>query len=227
VTDKPHDAAADLLIKEVDEELRQEQLAKAWKRHAPLIGGAAVALLAGAIGWQVWTTWQARKSEAASASLDAAVALIEQGRRDDAAQTLGQLAADGTHGYRLIATLRLADLRQQQGDLEEAARLYRRLADDESLDRLYRDMAQIRLAYLTLDSADPTALDRLVEPLAAESSPWRHSAREIQALAALRRGDAPRAQDLLARLAEDAAAPRDLRARAADLLAANGRPGRG
>jgi hypothetical protein len=226
VTDKPQDAAADLLIKEVDEDLRQEKLAKAWKRHGPLFTGAAVALVLAVAGWQAWNAWDGRQRQAASARLDDAVGLIEQGRLDEAADALTLLAAEGTSGYRLIASLRLADLRQQQGNVDEAVRLYRRLADDESLDHLNRDMVRIRLGYLTLDSADPAAIDRAIEPLAAESSPWRHSAREIQALVALRRGDAVRANELFSGLAEDTAAPRDLRLRAAEMLAATGRADR-
>ena len=65
-----------------------------------------------------------------------------------------------------------------------------------------------------------------MEPLAQESSSWRHSAREIQALVALRRGDAARAGDLFAKIAEDAAAPQGLRARAAEMMAASGQRAR-
>ena len=135
---------------------------------------------------------------------------------------LGKLQAEGAKGYRVLAALRLADLKQQQGDFAGAATLYQGLASDSSVDRVYRDMASIRAAYLTLDSADPAAVDKAMEPLALESSSWRHSAREIQALSALRRGDAARAADLFAKIAEDAAAPQGLRTRAAEMMAVTG-----
>ena len=227
MTDKRDDAAADLLIREVDEDLRRDRLNSLWKRHGSAVIGGAVALVLSVAAWQAWNAWDLRQRRDSSARLDAATTLVEQGKADQAAEGLTQLSQDGTRGYRLLARLRLADLRQQQGDLPEAIRLYRALAEDGAADGAYRDMARIRLGYLELDSADPTALEAQIAPLAVESSPWRHSAREIQALLALRKGESGRAADLFARLAEDTAAPRDLRGRAAEMLAATGRPDRG
>lgn len=222
MTDKHDDAAADLLIQEVDEDLRHEQMNKLWKKHSSLLTAAAVAVVLAVAAYQGWSAWDTRQRQAASLRYAEADSLLEQGKKDEAAEVLGKLEGEGTKGYRLLARLRLADLRQQQGDAAGAAALYQALAADSGLDQVYRDMASIRAAYLTLDSADPVALDKAMEPLAQESSSWRHSAREIQALAALRRGDTARAGDLFAKIAEDAAAPQGVRARAAEMMAATG-----
>lgn len=220
------DAATDLLIKEVDEDLRQEQLARLWQRHGGLVAGFAVLVVLAVAGWQVWNNWDQKQRKAASQSYAQAAALQEQGRKDEAAEVLTRLSVEGAKGYRLLAGLRLADMKQQAGEFAEAAKLYQRIAADSSVDQVYRDMATIRAGYLTVDSADPVALDKALEPLAAESSSWRHSAREIQALLALRRGDAARAGDLFAKIAEDAAAPQGVRGRAAEMLAATAPRGR-
>ena len=222
MTDKHDDAAADLLIQEVDEDLRHEQMNKLWKKHSSLLTAAAVAVVLAVAAYQGWSAWDAKQRQAASLRYAEADSLLEQGKKDEAAEVLGKLQGEGTKGYRLLARLRLADLRQQQGDAAGAAVLYQALAADSGVDQVYRDMASIRAAYLTLDSADPVALDKAMEPLAQESSSWRHSAREIQALAALRRGDTARAGDLFAKIAEDAAAPQGVRARAAEMMAATG-----
>ncbi|OAN42971.1 hypothetical protein A6A04_09710 [Paramagnetospirillum marisnigri] len=223
---KPDDAATELLIKEVDEDLRQEQMQKLWQRYGSLFTGGAVAVVLAVAAWQGWNSWDLKQRQASSLRYAEAINLIEQGRKDEAAESLAQIKLDGTKGYRILAELRIADLKQQQGDLAGAAALYQRLAADSSVDKSYRDMATIRAAYLTVDTADAAVLDKSLEPLAVESSAWRHSAREIQALAALRRGDDARAVDLFAKIAEDAAAPQGLRARAAEMLAAAGRPAR-
>ncbi len=220
--DNKEDAATELLIKEVDEDLRQEQLAQLWKRHGGLLAAAAVAIVLAVAGWQGWNSWDSKQRQASSLRFAEASALLEQGKKDEAAEALGRLAVVGTKGYRVLADLRLADLRQSTGDVAGAVAIYQRLSTDSSVDRIYRDMAGIRAGYLTLDSADPAALDKSMEPLAAESSSWRHSAREIQALAAMRRGDTARAADLFSRIAEDAAAPQGVRARAAEMLAVTG-----
>ncbi|RAU20906.1 hypothetical protein CU669_15845 [Paramagnetospirillum kuznetsovii] len=220
MTDKTDDAATDLLIKEVDEDLRQEQLEQTWKKYGSLITGGAVAIVLAVAGWQGWTSYDLKQRQASSLRYAEAAGLAEQGRKDEATETLEKLKSDGTKGYRALADMRLADLKQQAGDFLGAAALYQRLAADSGVDKVYRDMATIRAAYLVVDTADPAALDKSLEPLAAESSSWRHSAREIQALTALKRGDDARAADLFAKIAEDAAAPQGLRTRAAEMLAA-------
>jgi hypothetical protein len=222
LTDKPEDAQADLLIKEVDEDLRQEQLEKLWKRHGSAIVALAVAVVLAVAGWQGWRSWETKQRVASSQRFTEAVKLIEQGKRDDAGAQLQALAADGTKGYRLLARLKQAELRQQAGDAAGAATIYAAVAADSGVDRVYRDMAEIKAAYLRLDGNDPAAVEKAVEPLAVETNAWRHSAREIMALAAVKRGDTAKAADLFRKLAEDAAAPQGLRARAAEMLAATG-----
>lgn len=221
------DAAADLLIREVDEDLRQEQLANLWKRHGIVVVGLGVAAVLAVAGWQGWRAWDGQQRKESSQRFHEVATLIEQGKRDQAADELGRLAVDGARGYRLLANLRLADLRQQQGDLVAAAAIYRAVAADSSAEAVYRDMAAIRAGYLTLDSTDPAQLDKMMEPLAVESSSWRHSARELQALAALRRGDKARAAELFGRLSEDAAAPEGMRTRAVEMLAVTRQASRG
>ncbi|CUW39035.1 conserved protein of unknown function(Uncharacterised domain UPF0070, N-terminal,21-63) [Magnetospirillum sp. XM-1] len=226
MTEKHDDAAADLLIKEVDEDLRQDELNRLWKKHGGLLTAAAVALVLSVAGWQGWQGWDAKQRQAASSRYSETSALVEQGKKDEASEVLAKLAAEGPKGYRLLAELRRADMAQQAGDFAGAAALYSKIAADSGVDKVYRDMSAIRAAYLVLDTSDPAAVEKSVEPLAVEASSWRHSAREILALAALKRGDAARAADLLAKIAEDAAAPQGLRTRAAELLAATGQRAR-
>jgi hypothetical protein len=227
VTKKTDDAASDLLIKEVDEELRQDQLNALWKRHGNLIVGAAVALVLGVAGWQSWTAWQTKQQQAASAQYSQAQRLLEQNKAAEANAVLGKVAAEGTAGYRMLATMEQAGQRLKAGDAAAAVALYDALAADSGVDELYRDLARLKAAYLKLDGGDAAAIAKSVEALVAESSPWRHSAREIQALAALKQGDTAKAGDLYRKLAEDPAAPQGIRSRAAEMAAATGGKAKG
>lgn len=221
MTKPTDDAATDLLIKEVDEDLRQERLESLWKRYGGLFVGASVLVVAAVAGAQGWNAWDAKQRQQSSVHFDEATRLIEQGKRDQAQTILGKLVADGTSGYRVLAELKLADLRQEAGDLGAAAALYEKVAAS-GADATYRDVARLKAAYLKVDSADPAAIEKLAEPLAVESSAWRHSAREILALAAAKKGDAAKAADIYRKIADDQAAPQGLRARAAEMLAALG-----
>lgn len=226
MTTKNDDASAELLIREVDEELRHEQFQQLWKKHGSLAIGGAVALVLAVAGWQGWNAWQTKQRAAAGGQFSAAMTALQQGNRDEAVAQLGKVAAEGTAGYQILADFKLADLKLAAGDRDAAIALFERIANGRG-DDIYRDMAKLKAAYLKLDSAEPSTIEASVAQLAAESSPWRHSAREIQALAALKRGDAARAGELFSKIADDAAAPQGVRARAAEMLAAMGPKAKG
>lgn len=226
MTTKNDDAATDLLIKEVDEELRQEQLETLWKRYGSLMIGAAVAVVLAVAGTQGWTTWQANQRQESGAKFTEASQLLQQGATDKAAEALTKLTAEGTAGYRVLAELQLGDVKQQAGDLAGAAAIYEKVAAGNA-DAVYRDLATLKAAYLKLDIGDAAQVEKMVERLAVESSAWRHSAREVQALAALKRGESDKAAELFRKIADDPASPQGVRARAAEMLAAVGTRAKG
>ncbi|CAA7619798.1 tetratricopeptide repeat protein [Magnetospirillum sp. UT-4] len=219
MSSKHDDAATDLLIREVDEDLRQERMEKLWKRYGSLFIAGAVALVLSVAGWQGFNTWQTRERQAAGAHFAEAAKLVEEGKRDAARPILAKLAADGSGGYRALAEFKLGDLAAEAGDTAAALASYDKVAAM-AAGEPHGDLAVLKAAYLRLDGAEPAMVEKAVEKLAAESSPWRHSAREILALAALKRGDAAKAADWFAKVADDPAAPQGVRARAAEMLAA-------
>jgi hypothetical protein len=105
-------------------------------------------------------------------------------------------------------------------DPAEAAKLYDALAADTKIAPELRDLAHLLKVMQLLDSGDPAALSGELAPLSAEDNPWRFSARELDALLAIRSGDTARATDLLTKLSDDATTPAPIRARAAELIAA-------
>lgn len=226
MTTKNDDASADLLIREVDDELRHEQMQQLWRKYGSVAVAAAVALVLSVAGWQGWNTWQAKQRQQSGASFTAAIQALEQGKRDDALAALGKVAADGSAGYQVLADMKLADIKLAGGDRDGAVALYERVAAS-SADEVYRDLARLKAAYLKLDGTEPAAVEKMVEKLALESSPWRHSAREVLALAAAKRGDEAKAAELFRKIADDPAAPQGVRARAAEMLAATGAKAKG
>lgn len=219
MSDKHDDATADLLIKEVDEDLRQDQLEQMWKKYGSLFIAAAVALVMAVAGWQAWRSWDAKQRQASSLRYLDAAQLADDGKTDQALAALARLSADGTKGYRLLADMKRAALDEGKGDLAGASAIYHGIAANGSVDRTYRDLALLKAGYIDLDTADPAAVETAMAPLTGEASPWRHSAREVTALAELKRGDTAAAAETFRRLADDVAAPQGVRARAAEMLA--------
>jgi len=212
------------IFDEVNEDLRAEKAQRLARRY----GGPAVLLVlviaAGIGGWQTWRWSQARQAgDVAGAYLAAA---REAGPPDAPAPAAGpaqagfdRQAATAPAGYRSLARLRDAALRAGAGDLPGALQQWDALANDTSADPLLRDLANLLWAQHQVDAGDPAAVGARLQPLTAQSSPWRPLALESQALLALRTGHADQAHDILRGLAADASAPNGVHDRVNGLLA--------
>jgi hypothetical protein len=217
------DNTSDPLLKEIDEELRHERLAKLWQRFGNWVIGAAVALVVVVAGHQGWKSHQASQRAEASARYAAAVQLAALNNAAEAEKAFALLAPAAPAGYAMLARFREAALAARQGDQPRAAALYRRLAADGALDNSYRELALLQAAYAAADLAEPQALRAEIARLGQADSPWRHLARELSALLTLRAGEREAAREEFRRLAEDAAAPQALKARAAEIVTALGK----
>ena len=210
--------AGDLLIQEVDEELRAEHYAKLWKRYSPAIIAAALIVIVGVAGWQGWRSWRDRIRNAEAERFAAASTLAADGKTVAAAAAMGRLAADSRTGFAAVAAMDEANLQIRAGDIKGALATLDRLASSDAPQSL-RDLASLKGALLALKS-DPAGAERRVGPLAASGNPWYYQAAEVMALAARAKGDVAQASKMLKRLADDPEAPQGVRARAAELLAA-------
>lgn len=204
------------IFEEVDDELRQDRMRDAAKRYLGAAIAGAVLIVAATAGWQLWRTWRSDTRQAATIELTAAVEGAAQSR-DGSVEALNALIAKGAPGdVAQLAKLTAAAALTRAGKRDEALAIYDGLTAGPGA-RVYRDAATIAAAALRVDTDDPAKLQAILAPLAEETSPWRHSARELSALLALRAGDATRAGDLFKRLSEDTTAPAGMRARAAEL----------
>ena len=92
------------------------------------------------------------------------------------------------------------------------------LSRDNEADPLYRDLATVLWGLHALDQGDPALIEARMGPLAVPGAPWRASAQEVLALAALKRGNTEQARRALQAVLADAAAPQGLRERAGRML---------
>jgi hypothetical protein len=203
---------------EVDEELRQQRAAQLWKKFAPLLIGGALLIVAGTAGWVAWKDHQ-RKAVEADALRFATASELAVTDVDRALAELRALARDGRPGYAVLARLKEAALTVDR-DRAAALGLYRAIAADAALDPTLRESAAVVAAILAVDAAPRDEIGRAVGPLQTAAGPWRHAAREVEAIAALRAGDKARALELYRTLADDLAAPAGLRQRATEIVAA-------
>jgi len=210
------------IFREIDEELRRDNLAKLWERYGAYIIGLAVLIVVVTAGVVGWREYRLRELGAEGVRYAAAADLAHSGQDDKAALAFAAIARDGGGGHALLARFEEAALKAQLGDGGGAAAIYDAIANDASVDRSYRDLATVLSALHGLGGADPkTTVDRLA-PLTAAGQPWRASALEVTALAKLKAGDQAGAVESYKTIADDLAAPQGIRARAAEMVAALG-----
>jgi hypothetical protein len=207
-------APKDEFIREVDEEYRRDQMAQIWRRYNGVIIGIAALIVASVGGWRYWEHRQESLSQAAAVRYEDALKLSREGKGQEAQAALESLAKEDGTGYSLLARFRLAAELGQQNP-ENGASAYDALASDAQIGAIWRDLARLRAAWLRLDTADPAQVRPALEPLAAPTNAWRHSARELLGLSGLKAGDMEYAGRWFDQIAADRETPPALRQRLA------------
>jgi len=209
-------------LREVDDELRREQIQKMWKRYGVIAAVVIGLLLAGLAGFLFWRSQTAKQSEAQSETLSAAIADIQARRITDAGKKVETLIATGRPGYRVAALFTKAALAADKGDAKGAAAIYARIAADEDVAPPYRDIATIRQTLIEYDGLAPEQLIDRLKPITIEGNAFFGTAGELTAIALLRSNRPAEARSLLAAIARDPKAPASLRARAERLATSLG-----
>ena len=111
-------------LREVDEELRRDELQSLWKRFGRL-AIASILLVLGT--WGGWLYWQDRQTKAAGVEgeqLAQALDDLQSGSVDSAAVKLSTLTDSQHEGYRASAKLAQAGIALEKNDLAGAAKIF-------------------------------------------------------------------------------------------------------
>ncbi|MGC2415337.1 MAG: tetratricopeptide repeat protein [Stellaceae bacterium] len=207
------------IFREIDEELRRDNLLKLWQRYGKYVIGVAVLAIVIAGGIVAWRDHQASERRAQGERYSSALALARAGKDGEAAKLFALLAGEGG-GYSLLAAFEKAELLAKSGDKKAAVAAYDELAGASGIDPEFRSLAVLLSVTEGLAEGDASAAIERLKPLTASDNPWRASALDLTAAAKLKAGDRGGALAIYKELADDLAAPQGLRARAAEMAAA-------
>jgi len=209
------------IFNEVDEDLRRDRAERLWRKYGKHVMALAIAIVLGTAGWTWWVDHQRKQAAAQGERFFAAVALAEGEQWQRAVDAFAAIGREGG-SYALVARLHEAAARARHADLPGALAAYRAVAADGAADPDLRDAALLLGALSGVETLPAAEIDAMLERLSASASPWRFTALEIRAAAALRATDEAKAREMLTRIADDAGAPTSLRARATEMLQALG-----
>lgn len=209
-------------LREVDEELRRDELQSLWKRYGRLAIGLVVLVLA---AWGGWLYWQDRQTKAAGVEgeqLSQALDDLQAGNADAALTKLAPLAQSKNVGYRASAKMAEAGVTLGRNDFAGAAKLYGEVATDTGIPQPWRDMALIRQTAAEFDTIKPELVVARLRPLAAKGNPWFGSAGEMVAAAYLKMGKIELAGKMFADIGKDESVPESIRSRAVQMAGSLG-----
>ena len=211
------DKEQEMLMREVDDAVRQDQAANFAKSYGkPLIAALVLGLVAFG-GYLWWDSSQEAKMEQSSEDLVAAIDELNAGNLKAADGELAPLAADGGPAAAAAARLLQGGIASQEGRTTDAVKLFDQVAADGNTPQPMRDLATIRSVAVQFDTMDPATVISRLGPLAVEGNPWFGSAGELVAMAYLEQGKEKEAGPLLAKIATDEDVPQTIRARTRQL----------
>ena len=164
-------------------------------------------------GWRYWQHVERTRAEAAAARYQEALRLDQDGKGEESAQILRGLTTDSRR--RLSASRPLPARRRDSASATppRARRPMTRSPPTAAFPPPWQDLARLRAAMLRLDTAEAGAAQPALERIATPTNAWRHTAREMLGLSALKRGDYDVAGRWFDQIAADRETPQALRSR--------------
>ena len=154
-----------ILEREVDEDLRQEQLAKWWKKYRFAVYGLVACVILGTIAHEWYGAWRTKVQITESDQFESALVLAAQDKTDEALEILANLTQTGRTGYRSLAGLQYAILLMNR-DRAAGLEALRAAGEDTDMPEPLRDAAMISYVGNLLNTGNTVELQQLIAPIA-------------------------------------------------------------
>jgi len=204
-------------LREVDENLRRDQLQDIAKKYGAWIIAAVVLLLAAVGGWIYWQDRLAKAAQQDSEVLAQIYTDIGAGKVANVPQRLDALAAESKGALKASAMLARAAVAVEQNDRATATAKFNQIAADSDLPQPYRDLGLVRATAMEFDTLRPEQVIARLQPLTKPGNPWFGSAGELTAMALIKQGKKLEAGRLFAAIAADQQVPESIRARSVQI----------
>ena len=207
------DLGQQMLMREVDEAVRTDEVTGALRKYGLPVGLAAAAGLLAFGGYLYWQGRNDAALERQSEALIQAMDELEAGNLPLADQELAAIDGEVSPAAKASANMLRAAIALQQNRTADAVALYEQVVANDDVPQATRDAALLRLVTANYDNMEPQAVIDRLGPLAVAGNPWFGSAGELVAHAYLDQNKPDQAGPLLVAIAKDEAVPESLRAR--------------
>ena len=186
----------DSFIKEVNEDLKNDQLRLVWKKYGLYIIIAVALILTVTVSFESIKAWRIKQNEAWSDTYAYALSLQNQGRFDESIEVLQRMKSEGGGIYADIAKVQISNVLFDQGKINEAVALLQVLAKDKKLNKQMHNVVIIKLASYKVDTAPAEEVIELLKPLIEENGAWTDIAKEMLAILYIRENNFDQAREI-------------------------------
>ncbi len=209
---------SDALLREVVEDVKNEQLQQIWNKYglAIIIGVALILTLT--ISFESFKNWQLKKNQELSNAYSVAMSLQNQGRLDESLEIYQTLAEKASGIYAGIAQMQIANVYLEQNKKENAYIALQALVDNPKVLPQLKNIAALKLASYKLDDNTPAEEINTLINSVLEDDVNSDIARELLAMLYIREKEPAKAMLEYEKIIASANASENLKARALDMV---------
>lgn len=181
--------AEDALIREVTDDVKNDQLRQLWNQYGLFVIIFVALALTAAVSFESFRSWINKKNQEVSNAYAVALSLQNQGRFDESLK-LFQTLANKSGIYGDIAKLQIANIYMEQNKRNEAIEQLEALAFGKGVNEQMHEIASLKLAAIKLDDNAPFAeVKEILDPLLDEDGESYGVAHELLAMLYIRDGN--------------------------------------
>ena len=208
----------DALLREVVEDVQNEQLQQLWNKYGLFVILGVALILTATISFESFKNWREKKQQELSNAYSVALSLHGQGRLDESLDIYKTLAEKNTDMYGDLAKLQIVNVYMEQGRTHDAADVLQVLVDSRKTQPQLKTIAILKLVAYKLDNNAPAdEITSLLQPLLMDDKE-EDLAREMLAMLNIREKNFSAAKSEYTKIASSATASEELKARAHDMI---------
>ena len=204
-------------IRDVDEELRDQELKNMWKKYGKYVIGAIIGIVVAVGGKGIYTSVHEGNLNEQSSNFAIVLKKQDSSKSLEAIDVLKTLSTSGVEGYEIHAAFRAAKIHANAGDIKSAVATLDAFAKDSSVPLIYRDLAKLQAVMLGFDDASAEQNIQKLKEVALSNSEYQYLASEMLAMAYLSNKNNAKAYEIYLNLSRNMDAPAEIKGRAGQM----------
>ena len=208
----------DALLREVVEDVKNEQLQQIWNKYGLYIIIGIALILTATISFDSIKAWREKKDQELSNSYSIALSLHNQGRLDESLDLYNSLAKSNSGIYDDLAKIQIANVYFEQEKLEDAINVLETMLKDSGTVDQMKKIAALKLVSYKLDNNAPAdEITTLINSI-SDDEELSDIAKEMTAMLYIRENDITKAKEEYQKIIASGTAPDTLKSRALDMI---------